>query len=484
MRSGACVVAVLWALLFASDAVGQTTWTQYLGGAAHRSFTTNGQITKASAPSLRLAWSWKPDPPTMSGQPTSGMFASPTVYNHRIYIGAYTGVFYALDEATGRVLWKRFLGFQPSLTCGQALGFVSTAAVATAPNSTGTSTIPVVYVAAPNGYLYALDGVTGATRWRSLIQLPSTTVNDSFNWSSPTLVGNRIYVGFSSNCDFPWTRGGLALFDRTSGARTATFYSVPPGSIGGGVWTSAAAATDAVFITTGSTCEPGVPAGTGCTSTNQYGDSYSLVRLNPSTLEKVAAWKVPKTELYAAGDPDWGSSPIIFSRTINGTVQRLVGACHKNGTFYALRTGSFTSPLWKRKIGTAGDDGGNGCLASAIFDGSRLFLAGNDTTIGGIAYQGSIRRVNPATGTSIWERGLSANVLGTPAENGAGVIAAATHDFIPAGLTNQTYLIDAATGAVLKTIANGKQFAQPVFADQYLLLTAAYTNTLSAYSAP
>ena len=89
--------------------------------------------------------------------------------------------------------------------------------------------------------------------------------------------------------------------------------------------------------------------------------------------------------------------------------------------------------------------------------------------------------MNPATGSTVWARGLSANVLGTPAENGAGVIAAATHDFT-AGSVSQTYLLDADTGAVLATINNGKEFAQPIFADQYLLLTSAYSNTLYAYT--
>jgi outer membrane protein assembly factor BamB len=460
----------------------QHNWTSYLGGARHPSFTTNTQIGRTAAGQLKLAWSWKPAGPTMTGQPTNGMFASPAVYNHRIYLGAYTGVFYALDETTGSIVWKRFLGFQPSLTCVQPLGFVSTATVAAVPNSTGTGTTPVVYVAAPDGYLYALDGISGAVRWRSLVVQPSSTVNDAFNWSSPTLLGGRIYVGFASNCDHPWIRGGLMVFDQNTGVRLATWYAVPAGSIGGGLWTSAAATSDAVFVTTGSTCSSGSPPETGCTSTNQEGDSYSLVRLDPTNLARRSAFKVPATELRLAGDPDWGSSPVIFNATINGTVTRLVGACHKNGYFYALRTANLSTPQWKRHVGTATDDGGDACLAAAIYDGSRLFLAGNATTIGGVSYQGSIRRVDPATGNTIWARGLSANVLGTPAENGAGVIAAATHDFIPSGLLNQTYLLDAATGAVLKTIANGKEFAQPIFADKYLLLTSAYTNTLYAYT--
>jgi outer membrane protein assembly factor BamB len=436
-------------------------------------------ISKDAAKHLTLAWTWKPDAGTIAGQPGSGMFSSPTVYNHRIYVGSYTGFFYALDETTGRVLWKRMIGFQPALSCAQPLGVVSTASVVPVPNASGTATTPVVYVAGPDGYLYALDGVSGAVRWRSLIALPSTVVNDNFEFSSPTIVGNRIYIGFSSNCDGPFVRGGLAAFDRTTGSRLATYYAVPPGSIGGGVWTSAAATSDAVFVTTGSTC-PG-PAASGCQAGNQPGDSYSIVRLDPVTLARVAKFTPPPAELHLAGDPDWGSSPIVFNAVLAGTSTRLVGACSKNGFFYALRTSNLNTPVWKRQIGTATDDGGDACLAAGVYDGRRLFVGSNATVIGGTAYQGSVRQVDPAPGASIWEHGLPANVPGSPALNGAGVIAAAGHDFTPSGLTNVTTLLDADTGSVLATINTGKEFAQPIFADQYLLLTSAYSNTMSAY---
>ena len=314
-------------------------WTDYLGGSGHSSYTTNSQVSKEAAGHLRLACTWRPDGPTMTGQPTNGMYSSPTVYQHRIYVGSYTGVIYGLDEATGTVLWKRFIGFAPSRTCPQSLGVVSTAAVRSVPNSDGSGSTPVVYVAGPDGYLYALDGVTGAVRWQSLLAQPSSTVNEYFNWSSPTIVGDRVYLGFASTCDRPLVRGGLAAFDRITGARLATFHSVPAGSLGGGVWTSAAATSTAVFITTGNTCESGSPPESGCTSTNQEGDSYSLVQLNPTSLARVAAWNVPGDELHTAGDPDWGSSPVVFEATVNGTATPLVGACHKNGSStYSGRT--------------------------------------------------------------------------------------------------------------------------------------------------
>ena len=448
-----------------ASASGATDWPSYLGGPLHDSFTSDAQITKGGAAHLALAWKWTPTAGTLSGQPAGGLYASPSVVNHRIYIGANTGDFYALDEGTGKAVWKRFLGFQPDLGC-PATGFVSTATVL---DPTGTGASPLVYVAAPDGNLYALDGNTGSTVWQSVIVTPSTTVNDAFNWSSPTIVGDRIYVGFSSNCDLPFIRGGLAEFDRLTGARLATFYSVPAGSVGGGVWTSAAVASTGVFIATGS----------GGSQT--VGDSYSVVRLDPLSLARLEGWIVPLAQ-QAAGDADFGSSPIIFHATVGGAETELVGACNKDGIFYAFASGDLSSPVWSSTVGVATSDGGSSCLAGGIWDGSRLYLAGNDTTIGGTAFQGAIRQVDPATGAPVWERGLSANVLGAPSENGAGVIAAATFDYIPSGLTNQTYLLDSDTGAVLATInnANATEFGQPVFADQYLFLTT--TDSIFAYT--
>ena len=456
-----------------AEAVAQTDWTSYLGGPSHTSFTTNGQITKQAAGQLQPAWKWTPDVPVPShpGQPTAGLYSSPTVLNHVIYIGANTGDFYALDEPTGGVLWKRFLGFQPPLTC-LAQGFVSTAAVVPVADSTGITT-PVVYVAAPDGYLYAMDGLSGAIRWQSLVARPSSTVNDYFNWSSPTILGGRVYIGFSSNCDSPHVRGGLMEFDQSSGNLLATYYTVPSGYTGGGVWTSAAATSDAVYVSTGSATD-GTP-----------GDSFSMVKLDPVSLSRVAAWTVPAAD-RTAGDADFGSSPIVFNATVSGVVTQLVGACNKNGYFYAFRTGDFSAPLWRFNVGAATSDGGSACLAGGLYDGGRLFLAGNATVIRGVAYHGSVRQVDPATGSAIWELGLPANVLGAPSINTAGVIAAATHDYIPPGLPMAAYLIDSSNGSILTTInennANAAEFSQPVFADEFLLRTT--TNTMFAYRPP
>src|ERR1700722_19317537 len=166
----------------------------------------------------------------------------------------------------------------------------------------------------------------------------------------------------------------------------------------------------------------------------------------------------------------------------------MVGACDKNGVYYALRQGDLAAgPVWSLRIAAVntGDNGMSAaCLAATVVDGNHLYLAPAATTIAGTKYQGAIREVNAATGRVVWSTGLPEEVLGTPSLDGAGVLSVAT---LGSGTdaANADYLIDAATGAVLATLSNGDspQFAQPVFADGYLF-AATETAGLFAYHLP
>ena len=420
-------------------------WPAYLQGQAHSSHNAAAvAISPAAAATMTRAWTWEPAKATMPGQPW-GLLASPTVVSGRIYIGADTGVFYALDEATGHVIWHRFLGFVPTLTCGK-LGIVATATVAPDP-VTGVLT---VYVAGGDGYLYALSAATGQIEWRSVIAIPSATVSDYYDWSSPTVSGQRIYVGVSSNCDSPLVAGGLKEYDQASGALLAFYRTYPGHSVAPSIWSSAAvnSAAQSVFVTTGN--GPG-------------GDSVSVVRLSASGLARQDAWQVPAGQ--HGSDSDFGGSPTLFSATIGGVRTAMVGACNKDGIYYAWQQGNLhAGPAWQRTVGAPYTSGPQ-CDAAAIWDGKHLFVAGNKTTIKGVTYAGSIRMINPATGAYLWQRGLTGPPIGSPTLDGAGVLAVTEYS-----KTGLLVLLNAATGAVIRTVPVGPDFGQPVFADNMLLV--------------
>jgi outer membrane protein assembly factor BamB len=433
-------------------------------------------FTTANAASANQVWHWQP--PVVAGKPAPVLDASPTVAAGAVYIGAQSGGFYALNESTGKVVWNQQLDTRPNGTC-RPLGITGTAAVLPDP-ITGVST---VYVPGAR-YLYALNAATGTVAWQTKIGPPSPANPGAYyNWSSPTVVGGHIYMGLSSGCDNPLTRGGVVELDQHTGQVLHTWYSVPAGSIGASVWSSVAASATGsdVWVSTGNEC---YPVADTCPAGNKIGNSLSIVHLSGS-LTLPQAWLVPGA---ARHNWDFGSSPTLFGGTGLGDV----GACNKNGVYYALAANPLGSkPLWADRVGAPSKGltdkttgGGVGeCIASAVWDGpyGNLFIGGNATTIGGTKYGGSIRQVSPATGAFGWQTGLPCPVEGTPSLDSAGVLAVGTYS--PGTCGTGAYLVNAVTGTILTTLPVGttKVFAQPVFA-QGTLFVATETNGLYTFA--
>jgi len=452
----------------ASPAAGPSLdWSQYLHGPQHSSVSPATAFTPSNAAAASQVWHWQP--PAVTGKPAPGLDASPTVVAGRVYIGAQSGGFFALKEATGAKVWSRQLDTEPHVTC-PARGITSTAAVLPDP-VTGTST---VYVSGAR-FLYALNAATGAVVWKTEIGPASVSAPDAYyNWSSPTVAGGHIYVGLSSSCDKPLIRGGVVELDQHTGKVLNTWYTVPAGSVGGSIWSSVAASSSGsdLWVSTGNECDPTINT---CPAGDQIGNSLSIVHLS-SSLGLLQAWQAPGTAGHGH-DWDFGSSPTLFG---TGATPPDVGACNKNGLYYALAANPLgSSPLWTDAIGAPAGSLSS-CIASAVWDGQTgaLYIGGDGTTIGATSHGGSIRQVNPNTGAYIWQTGLPCAVMGTPALDGAGVLAAGTYSCTKPN-TPGAYLINASTGTILKTLPVGSNrvFSQPVFA-QGTLFVATETHGL------
>lgn len=80
--------------------------------------------------------------------------ASPALADGRIYIGSWDRVFYALDAETGKVHWTFTTGADPAIHNQE--GIASSACVGQG----------MVYFGCRDGHFYALDAATGQERWR------------------------------------------------------------------------------------------------------------------------------------------------------------------------------------------------------------------------------------------------------------------------------------------------------------------------------
>ena len=450
----------------AAATIGPTDWPQYLRDPGHSSVDAGANsITPSNVGSLGAAWSWTP--PAVAGRPAPTLVASPSVAGGLIFAGTKSGWLYALDQATGQQVWAADTGYLVT-TCKKdtSRGLTATPAVAADP-VTGKL---VVYEAGAdatgspgNITLYAFDAATGRQLWATLV----SNATGAYAWSSPMVVGGRVYVGTSSACDVPLVPGEIVAYDQSTGAPDGTYHADADGVLGGGVWTTPASDGTDLWATTGN----GVHK-------DPVGDEESLVRINGSTLAREDGWQVPVSLV----DQDFAASPTLFSAQSNGSPTNFVGACDKDGNFYAFARDNLSAgPVWQTSVAIPADAA---CDPAAVWDSGlgRLDLGTGTVTVGGTTQPGSIVQLDAGTGAVIWQTVMPGPVLGTATLNGTGVLAAGTYTSYTAPNTPaDVVLLNAADGTVLRDITtDGPVFAQPVFAGGDLLVASA--GSLTAYA--
>src|SRR5262249_4204996 len=160
----------------------------------------------------------------------------------------------------------------------------------------------------------------------------------------------------------------------------------PNGCIGGGVWGAITgdAAARTLYFATGT---PGnCPASLG---------GPSLIEFRASDPSFPGLWAGPLGG--QDDDPDLGATPPPFPRCIGGQQVPLVGMINKNGVFYALKRDAITAgPVWSTRIALGGANPliGRGDQASAAYDGTTLYVGGDNTS----SCSGTLNALNPSTG--------------------------------------------------------------------------------------
>lgn len=449
------------AIVTSAPTIGPSTWPSYLDGPSHTSYNaaaTSINVSAVESGDLQTVWRWQVPRSTNAG--TNSILASPTVVDGVMYIGAKDGMFYAVDEATQKILWSDFTGLDAATgSCGSTpQGVTSTASVNVTP-STGQLT---VYIFGAEGDLYAIDAKTGAVVWQSIVDSPSKTTNDYYSWSSPLVVHGDVYVGISSDCDNPLIPGGLAEFNQSTGTEVARWYTLPPGDVGGSIWSSVAALSNGSILAT---------TGNGYDSSGNPPYDESLVNLTSTAQHVLGAWSLPPSQQVT--DSDFGASPTLFTATINGDTTPMVGACNKNGVYYALPQDDLTAgPLWQTVITIPYPGSYEECDAAAVWNGQDLIEGGGaPTSITGTSYLGSVQALTPDTGKQLWQTGVPGFVIGSPTEDGAGVVAVSFYNADTAADMG-VYLLDASNGQIIDKISLPREFifSQPVFANNDLLV--------------
>jgi len=399
-----------------------TTYRGDLGRSGYYPAETG--LTTANAATLKLHW---------TDSASGGSFGQPIIAGNMVFWGDWKGLVHG-TALTGKDTWTVNVGTDtpPSTDkCSPASA-----------GPTGTPTVGmmgttlVLYVPGGDDNFYALNAQTGALIWKTSV----APQPNNFLWGSPTLVDGSIYQGVASFGDCPLVQGKLVQLDASAGTLQHTFTTVPSNCPGGGVWGSPTVDTadGSIYIVTGNP---------SCTGTTDI--APAIIKLNASDLSLVSSWKVP-TSAQSAGDADFGSTPVLFTATINGQARSLVGAVNKNAIFYAFdRTDLAAGPVWQSTVGTASGDPAVGSIVSAAWDGTNLYVGGGGVTINGTKCTGNIDALNPATGAFVWRSCQSSHMF-------AG-ITAVPGVIVEGTLGNAVVFLNAATGSTLFTYKTASQ---------------------------
>jgi len=300
-------------------------WSGYLSDAQNRNFNMNERTLSTSMMTrLSLVGAIEIDQ-TRPFQ--DAIVTSVAAVGNMLYIGSWDGSEYGIDATRHRVVWRDFLGITvPPPGCLPAFAGVSSNAVV----ADGT-----LYLGGPDGAVYALDGATGAIRWKSQIAQPPTEML----WSSPTVGAGHVYIGVSSYGDCRLVRGRLVMLDAKNGSVLATHETAGPFGVGGGISNkpTLVPSLGEVIIATGE----------GLSSAPE---SSAVVALDWSTLAIKAIWRPPAAEISGGygfssscmAVPDVGGSPGVMCQNTNGIL-------------YAVRvTARGLTLAWKRRLGAGG----------------------------------------------------------------------------------------------------------------------------------
>ena len=169
-------------------------------------FSPLSEINGDTVGELGLAWFF--DVPT-----ERGMEATPIVVDGRMYVSGSWSIVYALDAATGQELWR----YDPKVPKSWAQ-YACCDAVNRGVAVWGDS----VFVGTLDGYLVAIDAVSGEERWRvdTIDRKPPYTIT-----GAPRVVDGLVIIG-NGGADLG-VRGYVSAYDAANGELRWRFHTVP-----------------------------------------------------------------------------------------------------------------------------------------------------------------------------------------------------------------------------------------------------------------
>jgi polyvinyl alcohol dehydrogenase (cytochrome) len=310
--------------------------------------------------------------------------AHPAIANGRLFIGSTAGTVYSLDAASGCIRWyfNAVGGVRAAISIGRI------------PTESGSRY--AAFFGDGNAYTYAVDAATGKLIWKTKVEtFPVGHITGSL-----LFYNNRVYVPVASGeegagaspdyecCRF---RGSMVALDASTGKQIWKTYTIPEephkttknkigtqlwGPSGAPIWSSPAidAKNNALYATTGDNYSD---------PTSRMSDAFVAFNLDTGKIlwsrqmtasdAYTSACRIPdKTNCPESNGPDFdfSSGPILVTLA-NG--KRALVAGQKSGLVHAVDPDNQGELLWSVRVGEGGTNGG--VQWGSATDGTNVYVA-------------------------------------------------------------------------------------------------------------
>jgi outer membrane protein assembly factor BamB len=339
------VMLAALALTVGARRVGATDWLMYgfnLQRTGENPFESI--LTPSTVPGLHELWSFDLGAVTIM-QPVmaTGVIVDGSPKD-LVYMGAEHGDLYAIDVASGTMVWQRNLGSQHT-SCGDmpdgVFGVSGSPFLDRANNQ--------MFVVGGDGNMYALDLSTGTTLsgWPVAI---TTDPAHEHTYGGINVNNGVAYAEIASYCDFRPYHGKIVAVDIATHNVRRTFFPAGPRINGGGIWgpggVSIDPATGNVFTATGN----------ALTDPESFRYCENVVEL--SSALRVLGSNYPG---LTGADVDFGATPILYQPT---GCPPMVAAKNKTGVLVTYERGNVSAgPSQRLQIASINDWQFNGIPA-------------------------------------------------------------------------------------------------------------------------
>jgi quinohemoprotein ethanol dehydrogenase len=169
-------------------------------------FSPLKQINDQNVTGLSLTW-------YMDVDSAMGLVSEPIVVDGIAYVSAPQSKVYAVDAATGKLIWK----FDPKVRLDQALNGSYSART----NAGVAVWEGKVFVGTGDCRLIGIDAATGKQIWESLVCEPTQTGITN----APHVAKGMVFMGYNGSDD--GVRGAIAAYDANTGKELWRFWTVP-----------------------------------------------------------------------------------------------------------------------------------------------------------------------------------------------------------------------------------------------------------------